>query len=66
MSAPIGPVGMQQDSTRGDQTLNGAAEAHVCPVCVVAVPGVGPVVHWNSHLFDVVIGFDRYNRQVYH
>jgi len=29
-----------------------------CPVYVVAVPGVGPIVPLNSPFFDVVIGFD--------
>ena len=66
MSAPIRPVCMQQDSARGDQTLAGAAEAPVFPVCVVAVPGVGPVVPWNSRLLDFVMGFERYNRHVNH
>ena len=49
LSSPMQPVRMQQDTARGDQTLAGAAEALVRPVCVVAVPGVGPVVSWNSH-----------------
>ena len=66
MSTPMQAVRRQQDSARGDQTLASAAEALVRPVCVVAVPGVGPVVSCNSHLFDVVIGFDRCNRHVYH
>jgi len=66
MSTPTQPVRMQQDSARGHQTLAGAAEALVRPVCVVAVPGVGPVVSCKSHLLDVVIGFDRCSRHVYH
>jgi len=57
MRAPIRTDGVQQDSARGDQTLADAVEPLVCPVCVVAVPGVGQIDPGNSRFLDSVTSF---------
>jgi len=36
-----------------------------CQVYVVAVPGVGPFVPINASFFDVVIGFDDFQRHIW-
>ena len=36
-----------------------------CQVYVVAVPGVGPFVPLNASFFDVVIGFDDFQRHIW-
>jgi len=56
----IQSVYSRQDCARGDRILPRAVFPMMCPVYVVAVPGVGPFVPLNAFFFDVVIGFDDY------
>jgi len=62
LGAPIRSDWKRRDCAPGDRTLPRAVVSFGCPVYVVAVPGVGPVVPSNSPSVDVVIGFDDKKR----
>jgi len=64
LGAPIRSDWKRRDREQRDRTLPRAVVLFGCPVYVVAVPGVGPVVQSNSPFFDVVIGFDGKQRHI--
>jgi len=53
------PIGNEETAHEEIAQCPGPVASFGCPVYVVAVPGVGPMVPLNSLFFDVVIGFDN-------
>ena len=62
LGAPIRSDWKRRDCEPGDRSPPRAVVSFGCPVYVVAVPGVGPVVPSNFPFFDVVIGVDDKKR----
>jgi len=62
LGAPIKSDWKRRDCEPGDRSPPRAVFAFGCPVYVVALPGVGPVVPSNFPFLDVVIGFDDKTR----